>query len=311
MKSFSLPVLAGCVGASFAIGFAIAWNLQTPEHPASFPAAAQASSRSDTATAGQNQFANIWNKEQIAADNARAEARVPQAGGLDEQKLREQAMNDPGALRSLIQRYDTERDQNVKETLKAIIATVPRPEAKAFVTRLATSTDAAQRKEAYELLKQSSPDSPEMRSLLKQALATEQSPTALAQAIAALRPVVVDPAESTAIIGQLRGLTQNPDPLVRSQSVLQLGQWDKNGSSQDSMASALNDSAPEVRQAAIFAIAQSGMRADSLKTALLAMINSPSETKENKGSALQVLERFSLNKEEYASFTKARTQFGF
>lgn len=308
MKTFSLPVLAACVGVSFAIGFAIAWSLQSPDpaQPLAAPSMPQTSQQP-----GQNQFANVWNKNQIAAENAKVETRATPGTLLDEQKLREQAIADPAALRNLIQRYDTERDQNTRDTIKGIIASIPKQEAKAFVTRLATSNDPAQRKEGYELLKQSGPDSPEARNLLKQALATEQSPTALAQAVAAMRPVMVEPAESAAIVGQLKNLTTHADPTVRSQSLLQLGQWDRSGANQDSLAAGLNDTAPEVRQAAIFAIAQSGARSDNLKSALLAMASNPGETKENKGSALQILERFSLSKDEYASFTKARTQLGF
>ncbi|MBS0308986.1 MAG: HEAT repeat domain-containing protein [Proteobacteria bacterium] len=309
MKSFSLPVLAACSGASFVIGFGIAWFVQTPD-PATLAAIAPQSSPAHPSV-GQNQYANVWNGNQAAATNKQPETPAPTGLLLDDQKLREQAMHDPAALRNLIQRYDTERDQNTKDTLKAIIATIPLPEARAFVAKLASSTDASQRREAYELLKQSSPNSPEVRNMLKQALATEQSPAALAQAVAALRPVVVDPTESAAIIGQLRGLTQNADPQVRSQSVLQLAQWDKTGANQDTLTAALNDASPEVRQTAIFAIGQSATRSDSAKTALLAIATNPSESKEIKGSALQVLERFSLSKDEYAAYTKARSQFGF
>lgn len=309
MKSFSLPVLGGCMGVSFAIGFGIAWYLQSPD-PNQPPLAAPSMPQTNPQP-GQNQFANVWNKNQIAAENVKADAHAVPGTLLDEQKLREQAMADPGALRSLIQRYDTERDQNTRDVIKGVIATIPKQEAKAFIAKLATSNDPAQRKEGYEMLKQAGPDSPEARNLLKQALATEQSPTALAQAVAAMRPVMVEPAESATIVAQLKNLTTHADPMVRSQSLLQLGQWDRSGANQDSLAAGLNDAAPEVRQAAIFAIAQSGARSDNLKTALLGMLNNPGETRENKGSALQILERFSLSKDEYASFTKARTQLGY
>ncbi len=224
--------------------------------------------------------------------------------------MRERAEADPAFLRSLIQRYETERKPEVRDMIKSVLASVQKPEALAFFTRLANSSDPAQRKEGYAMLQQMAPDSAEMRNLLKQALSSEQSPELLAQAVAALRPAAVDPAESEAILAQLGSLAQHADPAVRSQSVLQLAQWDKTGASQGRLATALADPSPDVRQAAIFAIAQSGARSEALKSALMGIISNGSESKEVKGSALQVLERFPLNKEEYTRYMQARAQAG-
>jgi HEAT repeat protein len=89
---------------------------------------------------------------------------------------------------------------------------------------------------------------------------------------------------------------------------MQLGQWDKKGEGEDRLSQALTDRALEVRQAAIFAIAQTGVRSDAVKAALMGLINNPQESKDVRGSALQALERFSLSKDEYASFAQARAQ---
>jgi hypothetical protein len=40
----------------------------------------------------------------------------------------------------------------------------------------------------------------------------------------------------------------------------------------------------------------------------MGMVNNAEESKDLRGSALQALERFSLSKEEYASFAQARQQ---
>jgi HEAT repeat protein len=203
-----------------------------------------------------------------------------------------------------------ERDERTKDMLLSVIGSVNKPEVVALTTRLATSNDVAQRKEGLVLLRQMPESAPEVRNVVKQILATEQSPDVLVQALSALRPSVVEPSESDAIVSQLRTLAQNADPNVRSQSLLQLVQWDKNGSANDQLAQALSDPQAQVRQAAIFAVAQSGNRSDNVKATLMNIINSPSESKEVKGSALQVLERFSLNKEEYASYNQVRSQIG-
>jgi HEAT repeat protein len=310
VNRFSLSVLLTSIACSFAAGFGLAWQMHDGDQAQVNAAAPAAQAQSGQAPAGVNQ--NPWSKSASASSPYRSGyegAAARPAATLDEQKMREQALADPVALRSLIQRFETETNPGTRESLKSVLMTIDKPEAIAFVTRLATSNDVAKRQEAFEML-QNAPDSPQIRNVLKQALTTEQTPALLTQAIVALKPAAVDPSESEAIVGQLRGLTQHADPGVRSQSILQLGQWDKTGSGQDRYAQALTDPVPQVRQAAIFAIAQSGVRSDGIKAGLISMINSPSESREVKGSALQALERFSLSKEEYASFSQARAGLG-
>lgn len=267
------------------------------------------------APANSNQLADLWNKTgtEQAAPTPQFNfdtAQLPGPNSLDEHKLREMAQSDPSFLRNLIQRYESERKPEYKEAIKSVLSTIQKPEVLAFFARMAASNDPAQRREGFSMLQQMAPDSPEMRTVVRQALTSEQNPEVLAQAVAALQPAVVEPAESEAIIAQLRSLTQHPDPTVRTQSVLQLAQWDKNGTAQDRLVQAMHDAAPEVRQAAVFAAVQSGSRSDTLKAALLAVINSPTEARDIKGSALQALERFSLTKEEYASYTQVKSQIG-
>jgi hypothetical protein len=301
----------GCSGISFALGFGLAWQTL----PTNVPSAPSATQAAPAASGSANQIADLWNGRSTPVAAAPAHpaidaARIAAPVSDEEQKMRERAQTDSAYLRTLIQRYESERKPEMRDMIRSVLATVQKPEALAFFTRLANSSDPNQRKEGYAMLQQMGPDSPEMRNLLKQALASEQSPELLAQAIAALRPGAVDPAESEAILAQLGNLAQHADPAVRSQSVLQLAQWDKTGASQNRLAQALNDPAPEVRQAAIFAVAQSGARSDALKSALLGIVANGGESKAVKGSALQVLERFSLSKEEYARYMQARTQAG-
>lgn len=310
----SIPILFGCSGVSFALGFVLAWQT-LPAPPNGDIAANQAAQNAPAASTGANQVADLWNGRSVqdtamprhAASDSQ---RVAVPASNEEQKMRERAQSDSAYLRALIQRFENERNPESREMIKSVLATVQKPEAMALFARMANSSDPNQRKEGYAMLQQIGPDSPEMRNLLKQALSTEQSPELLAQAVAALRPGAVDPGESDAILAQLGNLTQHADPAVRSQSVLQLGQWDKTGANQGRLAQALGDPVPEVRQAAIFAVAQSGARSDALKSALLGIINNNNESKAVKGSALQVLERFSMSKEEYARYMQARTQAG-
>ena len=153
----------------------------------------------------------------------------------------------------------------------------------------------------------------EERELILLSLNNQQVPAVALQALAALKapaPAGIDgppkPANNmldsadtktiAAVIRQLQSLTENPDATVRSRSISQLAQWDKNDSSLNYFSTALNDQIPEVRQAAIFAIAQSGTNAETVKQLLTSLVNNASETTIIKTSARQVLERLADNK---------------
>ena len=302
------------LGASFALGFALAWLLK-PAPPE--PAAAIAV---PAPGAPATQFGGAWSQPGPLA--AEAVAALPAKAGVDElwhralapqgyeaeDRLRKLAQTDPVALRSLLQRYSGAQTPQALELLKAILSTVQKPEVIAFSTRLAGSLNLAERKYGFEMLQSVAPDAPETRALVKRTLATEQSPEVLVQALATLKSVAAEPEESDQIVAQLKSLSQHADPAVRGQSITQLGQWDKKGEGADRMSQALNDPVADVRQAAIFAIAQTGIRTDTIKHALMALVSNTQESRDIRGSALQTLERFSLTKEEYAAFAKARAQ---
>ncbi|HJV95931.1 MAG TPA: HEAT repeat domain-containing protein, partial [Albitalea sp.] len=225
-----------------------------------------------------------------------------------ESLLRSQAEADPAVLRGLMQRYPGERDAAAKSRIRSVLASINKPEVIGFATQLAASGDPATRREGLEMLQHLAPDSPEVRKVVRNALATEQSPDILVAALGALGPAAAPSAESDGIVTQLRTLAQHADPTVRSQSVLQLAQWDKSGSAQATLSQALADPSAEVRQAAVFALAQSNIRSDSAKAALLAIAGNANESRPLRGSALQALERFEMSKEEHAVYSQARSQ---
>lgn len=304
-------------GISFVLGFGMAWAIWAPgsvDDEVAPPAAKQVASGAP----GLGQLAGLWNN----ADAGQATAPATSLGELwaqgktskdDHQarmdlqeKLREKAQADPAALRSLIQRFDNERDPRDRDMLKAVLASIPSPAVLAMSQRMAASADPTLRQDAFEILKQLSSNTPEVRRLLTQALATEHAPAVLSQAIAALTPAVVAESEGEAIVGQLSTLARHADPAVRSQSVLQLGQWDKSAQAEGRLQQALADQAPEVRQAAVTAIGETGIRSDSMKVALLDIVRSQSESPQVKDGALHALGRFSLSRDEFAVYSQAR-----
>lgn len=317
MQMLPLSTLLTGVTLSFACGATTAWFFHATDQSSDQMAgtAPVAIRQSASQPAGMHQFAAIWSQTGTTDSATETTSPAPQAlikppAATEEQKLLELAQSGPAALTKLIQRYGTENNPHTKDVLKSVLASVQKPEVFALSAHLATSTDAARRREGFELLQHAATEPAGVRNMVKQALAHEQSAEVLVQALAALKPAVVEPAESGAIVSQLDGLTQHADPTVRSQSVLQLAQWDNTGTAVARVSQALADPALEVRAAAVSALAQSGMRSDQVKAALLSMINNANENRDLKDSALQALERFALNREEYAHYVQARSRTG-
>jgi hypothetical protein len=320
VESVGFRVLLASVAFSFAAGFGMAW-LMKPDAAAdavvlatqAAPPAVMAPVRATDSggSAAQNVTVPAAAAKAMGVDELWAKALLPQEqqqGFAAEDKLRQLVQSDPVALRKLMQRYDSASTPQERDLLKSVLATVQTPEVIAFSTRLAGSLNVAERKYGLEMLQQLAPATPETRSMIRRTLATEQSPEVLAQALATLQTSVADPEETEAIVVQLKALAQHADPAVRSASIYRLAQWDKTGQGGDRLAQALTDRAPDVRQAAIFAIGQNGSRSDALKAALIAVVNNAQESKDVRGSALQVLERFALTKEEYASLAQSRAR---
>jgi hypothetical protein len=242
-------------------------------------------------------------------------SNTPVEGDDPREKLRKLAKEDSAVMKQLIASYDKESNIQVKQLIVSLLSSIDKPEALAFSKRLALSSDFTQRKDGLTMLQNLSSDLPEVRPIILQTLARDKSPDVIMMALAALRP----PAESStsnmpaakdaaAVVAQLQELTKNADPNIRLQSIVQLAQWDKADSSQEHWAQALADQSPQVRQAAVTAIAQSGTQSDLVKAALMNMANNQNENKDVRGNALQVLERFTLSKDEAANFGQLRSQ---
>ena len=180
--------------------------------------------------------------------------------------LRTNAVTDAAALRVLVHRYDTERDPHAREMIKVLLSTINQPEVIELSKRLAMSGDAEKRRDGLELMQRLSLESVDLRKTVKQVLMTEQVPSVLLQALSALKPVAVEPSEAREILAQLDSLSHHADAAVRRQSILRLAQWDANGESAERLTQLLNDQAPDVRQAAAFALTQIKMRKEIART---------------------------------------------
>jgi hypothetical protein len=247
--------------------------------------------------------------EKLSLDQLLSETAHPMTpmGMLSLGRLRALGRSDPAVLRELISRFEAETNAEAKDALRVVLSGLPLPEVVDFAQRLALG-NVVQRKDAYELLS-SVTDSGKAHSAILRALDTEQDPALLSQAVKALRPMIVDPAQTQATVATLSRLTQNTDPLVRGPSLQALAQWDKTGSvAEPSVYQALIDQQPEIRADAVSALMYSSqLNSERLKTALIDILGS-TDAADTKIMVLQALGRFKLTDAEYAIYSQANAE---
>ncbi|MES2037999.1 MAG: HEAT repeat domain-containing protein [Pseudomonadota bacterium] len=276
-----------------------------------------------------SQFTRLWGdagSASASAENADtfdllwalALSPATQLEGKDDvqDRLRKLAQENPHYLKKLVALYDSDNSAASRELIINLLASIPSAETLALSRRLASSPDAGQRKAALSMLGNLNINLQVEHELILLSLNNQQTPAVALQALAALKapapagidapgkpannsiPDNADTKTTAAVIRQLQSLTENPDATVRSRSISQLAQWDKNDSSLSYFSAALNDQIPEVRQAAIFAIAQSGANVETAKQLLNGVINNANENALIKASARQVLEVVRESKEK-------------
>lgn len=230
------------------------------------------------------------------------------AGDDTQDQLRKLMQEQPYYLKRIISLYQKEPSPQIRETIRNLLSGIRSPEVFALSRQLASSTESEQRIAGLIMLRDLDIYPQEERQLIRLSLNNEQQAAVILQALAALKPPTpaaadvpanrIDAQTTKDIISQLQSLTHNPDAAVRSQSVLQLAQWDKNDSSLNYFSAALNDPVASVRQTAIFALAQSGTSADAVKQLLDKLISNAGETAQLKASAQQVMDALKSDREK-------------
>ncbi|MFZ6777638.1 HEAT repeat domain-containing protein [Undibacterium sp. Ji83W] len=246
-------------------------------------------------TEATNPFDQLWTRLISPADQNGA-------GDDTQDQLRKLMQEQPYYLKRIISLYQKEQSPQIREIIRNLLSGIRSPEVFTLSRQLASSAESEQRIMGLIMLRDLNIYPQEELQLIRLSLNNEQQAAVILQALAALKPPAVPDAPASRIdakttkdiISKLQSLTQNADPAVRSQSVLQLAQWDKNDSSLNYFSAALNDPVASVRQTAIFALAQSGTNADAVKQLLNGVINNAGENIAIKTSAKQVLEAMSV-----------------
>lgn len=213
----------------------------------------------------------------------------------------------PYLRNQLMQRFGVESDFATKQLIINALTSTPTEDVINFSIQLSGSNDAEQQKSGLALLS-AMPPSTTTHQIVKNIVLQENDPDVLSQAISAMNPSMeIPPVETQATISQLGTLTQHGNASVRARSLEMLALWDKTGKNTEDIAlQAFNDTAPEVRRAAINATIMGQLHSDRLKKNLLGLLDNVNEEREMKIGALQALERFALNSDEYATYNRIR-----
>jgi hypothetical protein len=239
-----------------------AWLLLQPDDAPVAPAATSDAPIQGDSRAALKGYADLWskggpNQMPLPEKSATRPGTSDKKAELEAQHaLRQNALANPAALRVLMHRYETEKDPRNRDMIKSVLSSIKSPEVIDFSKRLAISGDAGQRKDGLEIIQRMSIDSADVRAVVKQEIATEQSPAVLVQALNALQPSSEESSDAHEVVSQLGKLLDNADSSVRKQSILRLSQWDTTGESADRLAQLSNDQDPEVKKAAAHALAQ-------------------------------------------------------
>jgi len=286
---------------SFGIGAATTLAISSDDHPGSgdAPDPGVSSAICPDLEISPEQLAAATALAALLANTTVAEGLEPTEPAMFSEMI-DKARIDPVSRRELFDTYRTAPPGDAKRMLRGVLMSLQTADASDFFIELAGSDDPEKRRDGLEILRITGRKIGEVRQVAMRALATEQDPLILSDAIGALHPGIAAESESTAILQQLRSFAEHSDPQVRAQSVRGMVSWDKTGETLPVLQRALADAAPEVRSAAVLSIMENHVRTDDLKQALIRIANAPGENPGLRTNAVIALEHYALSNEEYS-----------
>lgn len=302
-------ILWGAIAAALAAGAAIA-VIEFGRPAASVAPPPKSSAAPPGAGGTLGDYAAAWSRAPLQPAPA-AGADGDRAATMQATRhLREQAQSDPATLAALILRYEHASDTRERASLGMLLSSIDQPAVIDLAKRLVASPDAQKRRDGLALIAKLAPGSADARAAVRQALASEQSPAGLVDALRALTPHAAGPAEIRGTVAQLERLARHPDPAVRRQSIFQLAQWDKTGASAEQLTQALSDPFADVRRAAILALGRSAAHPAGAKAALSAIVYDPNESRQTRSLALQALQAYAVTPEDAQALARVRPELG-
>jgi len=326
MKRFSTAQLCLAVASAFGAGTWLAFQV-APE-PAPTPAASAAPARSGPEQcAGRDRewLARALREAALHADEA---STRPSDRDLDEEAEDDHRSRDDGdpiaealsdrreersafseavdlltedaeARAALMARYAEESDPTLRARMRSLLTFVTTDDVTRMATALTSDSSPELRREGFQLLQQHTSKS--ARDTLARALEHERDPKALSAAIhASQRGERARGAEVQKTVQRLQSLSAHDDPEVRAESLIALSRWDRSPSVERTLAQGLGDGAYEVKEAAMIAVVESGLRSEPLKGQLLRIATDSGSDPKLRSRAEDTLRSFALSDAELA-----------
>lgn len=147
---------------------------------------------------------------------------------------------------------------------------------------------------------------PQVRDAFLQALSAQQDLAAKARIFENITPAPLPPQERALFLKELEQLRRSPDPRVRADGLIRTAIWDRSETVADALREGLNDSDQDVVRAAATAVLTSNVRTQEIKDLLLILANDTEPDSQVHRNALEALDNFALDDDEYRIYRAAR-----
>ena len=216
---------------------------------------------------------------------------LPQHIAPDTALLREPELSATAKTLQLLRQLSTAGHEENLFRLKTLLGNADSPEGLPVAQALLRDADPAMRELGVDILTGRSLTDPAVHRIVVQTLSNEVEPRVLVRLLNNLDAPIDAYGNDPAMTDSLHALLRHDNADVRSQTVLQLLQWDDYGTLEGYLYQALNDVSGEVRLSAATVISLIDTRSTTLKGALLALRDNPQESRDIHESVVAALSR--------------------
>lgn len=206
---------------------------------------------------------------------------------------------DADARAQVFEALKHETDPRKRAKLLAALGFVDTPDVVARAAEFIANSDSARRIDGYNLLRTAQLSSPDARAILLDSLDREEDETALAAAVSALSPESNPSGEDKArVVSELNELNQHSSSQVRAEVVLAMSRWNPGTQTESMIRGALTGSEEDLREAALTALAESPVRSEEMKSALVSVVNNAQLDSVTRWRALDTVGSYDLTAKE-------------
>lgn len=225
----------------------------------------------------------------------------------NQEAIRSRVVNDAAFRKFLIDSVSLEKDLDRRGMLLAVLAASKHEDVRNQALTWINAGSPELRRQGFVLLQGYNPNSQEVQQAVLQTMQQETNTDVLKEAMRSLPVDVAATGDAEAIALRLKGLTAHTDSGVRGESLMQLVRWETDTTAvQVALLSGMRDTSGEVRQAALAALDVSGLRTETVKQGLLAMVQNAEESVSTRSDALLRLNAYRLTEGERERFKAAR-----